>query len=158
MIITHLELYNFRQYIGHQSVDFSTDSEKNVTVLIGINTAGKTTLVRAFEWCLYGKNGFDDPILLSSDVRSNMHPSDVQETWAAVTFLHDGKQYTLKRSIKYTCTERHMLDDGTVDVILNKHPDERLSLDYLQADGQTKTPIMASNINESIDRVLPKDF
>lgn len=87
-----------------------------------------------------------------------MHPSDVQETWAAVTFLHDGKQYTLKRSIKYTCTERHMLDDGTVDVILNKHPDERLSLDYLQADGQTKTPIMASNINESIDRVLPKDF
>lgn len=28
MIITHLELYNFRQYIGHQSVDFSTDSEK----------------------------------------------------------------------------------------------------------------------------------
>lgn len=28
MIINRLELYNFRQYIGHQSVDFSTDPEK----------------------------------------------------------------------------------------------------------------------------------
>ena len=47
MIINRLEMYNFRQYIGHQSVDFSTDPNKNVTVLIGINTSGKTTIVRA---------------------------------------------------------------------------------------------------------------
>ena len=58
MIINRLEMYNFRQYIGHQAVDFSTDPEKNVTVLIGINTSGKTTIVRASEWCLYGKNGW----------------------------------------------------------------------------------------------------
>lgn len=44
MIINRLEMYNFRQYIGHQAVDFSTDPEKNVTVLIGINTSGKTTI------------------------------------------------------------------------------------------------------------------
>ena len=55
MIINKLELYNFRQYIGKQTIEFSTDPEKNVTVLIGINTSGKTTLVRPFEWCLYGK-------------------------------------------------------------------------------------------------------
>ena len=71
MIINKLELYNFRQYIGHQEVEFSTDPEKNVTVLIGVNTSGKTTIVRAFEWCLYGKNGFEDPFLLNSDVRDN---------------------------------------------------------------------------------------
>ena len=73
MIINRLEMYNFRQYIGHQSVDFSTDPDKNVTVLIGINTSGKTTIVRAFEWCLYGKNGFEDPVLLNSEVRANMN-------------------------------------------------------------------------------------
>lgn len=64
MIINKLEMFNFRQYVGHQTVTFSTDKHKNVTVLVGINTSGKTTLVRAFEWCLYGKNGFDDPVLL----------------------------------------------------------------------------------------------
>ncbi len=57
MIINKLEMFNFRQYIGHQEVEFSTDPEKNVTVLIGVNTSGKTTIVRAFEWCLYGKTG-----------------------------------------------------------------------------------------------------
>ena len=50
MIIKKLEMFNFRQYIGYQSVDFSTDPHKNVTVLIGVNTSGKTTIVRAFVW------------------------------------------------------------------------------------------------------------
>ena len=27
MIINKLELYNFRQYVGHQSVEFSTDKD-----------------------------------------------------------------------------------------------------------------------------------
>lgn len=99
MIINRLEMYNFRQYIGHQSVDFSTDPDKNVTVLIGINTSGKTTIVRAFEWCLYGKNGFEDPVLLNSDVRANMNVGDVQETWVSVNFTHDNREYTLRRSL-----------------------------------------------------------
>ena len=55
MIIHKLEMYNFRQYIDLQEISFSTDPERNVTVLIGVNTSGKTTIIRAFEWCLYGK-------------------------------------------------------------------------------------------------------
>ena len=42
MILQKLEMNNFRQYIGEQTVEFSTDPEKNVTVLIGVNTSGKT--------------------------------------------------------------------------------------------------------------------
>ena len=34
MIIHKLEMYNFRQYIDLQEVSFSTDPERNVTVLI----------------------------------------------------------------------------------------------------------------------------
>ena len=157
MIINRLEMYNFRQYIGHQSVDFSTDPNKNVTVLIGINTSGKTTIVRAFEWCLYGKNGFEDPVLLNSEVRDNMNPGDVQESWVSVTFTYDGRVHTLKRKFKYTCTERSVKDDK-IDVVLNRKPEEQLTLEYLQGDGQTKTPIDRSNITETMDRVIPKDL
>lgn len=156
MIINKLELYNFRQYIGHQTVEFSTDKDKNVTVLIGINTSGKTTIVRAFEWCLYGKNGFDDPVLLNSNVRSNMNTGDKQETWVAVTFSHDNLVYTIKRSFRYTCTERRQAGNA-FDVILKK-PEENLSLEYLQNDGQTKTPINRADISVSMDRVLPQDL
>lgn len=161
MIIHKLEMYNFRQFIGLQEVSFSTDPEKNVTVLIGVNTSGKTTIIRAFEWCLYGKNGFDDPVLLNSEVRENMNRGDTQEVWVSVTFSHNDsngeKIYTLKRKYTYLCNERTK-SDGKLFVGLNKKPEEDLSLTYLQADGQTKTAIRRENISESINRVLPQDL
>lgn len=161
MIIHKLEMYNFRQYIGEQEVEFSTNPDKNVTVLIGVNTSGKTTIIRAFEWCFYAKNGFEDPILLNSEVRDNMNVGDTQEVWVAVTFSHqdsnDEKMYTLKRKYTYLCNERTKAD-GKLFVGLNKKPEEDLSLTYLQADGQTKTAIRRENISESINRILPQDL
>ena len=161
MIIHKLEMYNFRQYIGYQEVSFSADPHKNVTVLIGVNTSGKTTIIRAFEWCLYGKNGFEDQILLNSEVRDNMNVGDTQDVWVAVTFSHADsngeKVYTLKRKYTYLCNERTNAD-GKLFVGLNKKPEEDISLTYLQADGQTKTAIRKENISESIDRVLPQDL
>lgn len=157
MIINHIDLYNFRQYIGLQRIEFSTDPERNVTVLIGINTSGKTTIVRAFEWCLYGKIGFEDPFLLNSEVRDNMNVGDSQQVWVAVTFTHDAKVYTLKRQFTYICNNRY-IEDGKPKGELNKKPTENLTLEYLQSDGQTKTPISRENITESMDRVLPRDL
>lgn len=157
MILQKLEMNNFRQYIGMQAVEFSTDHQKNVTVLIGVNTSGKTTIVRAFEWCLYGKNGFEDPVLLNSEVRDNMNEGDYQSVFVSVTFEHNNKIYTLKRLYRYLCNERK-IENGKVVVNLNKKPEEKLTLEYLQSDGQTKIPIDASNISESMDRVLPRDL
>lgn len=156
MILNKLEMYNFRQYISTQEIEFSTDPEKNVTVLIGVNTSGKTTIIRAFEWCLYGKIGFEDQTLLNSEVREKMNEGDSQETWVSVTFTHNDVVYTLKRSHKYLCIERYV-EDGQTVVNLGK-PSEDISLEYLQKDGQTKTPIDKSNIDESMNRVLPKDL
>lgn len=157
MIINSLDMFNFRQYIGKQHVDFSSDPDRNVTVLIGVNTSGKTTIIRAFEWCLYGKNAFEDQCLLNSEVRDNMNVGDVQETWVAVSFTHDKKLYTIKRLAKYTCISR--VSDGDHFVCeLSKKPEVSVSLEYLQADGQTKTPINQQNITESMDRVLPRDL
>lgn len=161
MIIHKLEMYNFRQYIGQQEVTFSTDPEKNVTVLIGVNTSGKTTIVRAFEWCLYGKNGFEDPVLLNSEVRDRMHVGEAQDVWVAVTFSHadsEGEvEYTLTRKFTYLCKEKTNTD-GKWEIGLNKTPAEQVTLTYLQADGQTKTHILQDDIKVSIDRVLPEDL
>ena len=157
MIIQGIEMYNFRQYVGKQYIEFSTDKDKNVTVLVGVNTSGKTTIIRAFVWCLYGENGFDDPVLLNSDVRSNMHKGDTQTTYVAVSFIHDNMQYVLKRSYTYVCSDRKAEGDEVI-VTLNKKPDEDLTLEYLLKDGQTKTKVERNNIRESIDRVLPADL
>ena len=54
MLIKSIILNDFRQFKGTQKLEFSTDADKNVTVLLGDNTFGKTTILQAFNWCLYG--------------------------------------------------------------------------------------------------------
>ena len=49
MLIKQITLSNFRQYKEKQVVEFSCDKEKNVTVILGDNTSGKTTLIQAFN-------------------------------------------------------------------------------------------------------------
>ena len=46
---------HFRQFYGTQTVTFSTDPEKNVTLIYGSNGGGKTTILNAFTWGLYGE-------------------------------------------------------------------------------------------------------
>ena len=54
MLIHSISMHDFRQFKGTQTLSFSCDKEKNVTVLLGDNTFGKTTILQAFNWCLYG--------------------------------------------------------------------------------------------------------
>ena len=60
MLLKSLKLKNFRQFKGEQKLTLSTDSQKNVTIVMGENGSGKTSLAQAFTWCLYGKTDFDD--------------------------------------------------------------------------------------------------
>jgi DNA sulfur modification protein DndD len=55
MKLRRLDLENFRQFYGVQGLSFSTDPEKNVTLIYGSNGAGKTTILNAFTWGLYGE-------------------------------------------------------------------------------------------------------
>lgn len=50
-----IKIENFRQYKGPVEVKFSLDKEKNFTIIRGTNGAGKTNLLNAITWCLYGK-------------------------------------------------------------------------------------------------------
>ena len=58
MLLKQITLTNFRQFKGKQTVVFSEDSYRNVTVIMGENGSGKTTLAQAFKWCLYNQTDF----------------------------------------------------------------------------------------------------
>ena len=62
MIIKKMKLQNFRQYIDDE-IKFAVDGDKNVTVIMGDNGTGKTTLAQAFQWALYGKTNFQILVL-----------------------------------------------------------------------------------------------
>ncbi len=144
MLIKKIILHNFRQFIGTQEIEFSTDKDRNVTVLIGDNTAGKTTLIRAFEWILYCKNDFDDKGLLSKNVVENMQVGDVSETFGILVIEHLGTEYEISRKQRYTCIAPKAV----------KAMENIPSITYMQPDGQTKTP--RSEFDSSIEKILPR--
>ncbi|AZP35022.1 AAA family ATPase [Cronobacter sakazakii] len=53
MKLIRLEINNFRQFYGKQSIDFAVDPEYGVTLIHGENNGGKTALLNALRWCLY---------------------------------------------------------------------------------------------------------
>lgn len=54
MKLHSITLTNFRQFKDEQRFDLQSDVLKPVTLLFGANGAGKTTVLNAFTWALYG--------------------------------------------------------------------------------------------------------
>ena len=70
MKLHSLQLKNFRQFFGTQVIEFAAGGgNKNVTVLHGFNGSGKTALLNAFVWCLYGDTtpDFEEPNRLENE-------------------------------------------------------------------------------------------
>ena len=101
MLLKSLKLDDFRQFKGTQVVEFSTDPERNVTIMKGENGSGKTSFAQAFRWCLYGDTDFDDKILLSRALSQNMAPGSDDDVWVELVLIHNDVEYTIKRWQKY---------------------------------------------------------
>ena len=99
MKIERVELLNFRQYFGNQRLKFSKDEERNVTVIHGVNGAGKTSLFLALNWCLYGEGVDNIGQIISKELVSRARLGEIVETKVDVTFLHNGKRHTASRKL-----------------------------------------------------------
>lgn len=106
MLLKKLELENFRQYRGNQVIIFSTDPEKNVTLFLGKNTSGKTTLIQAFRWIFYDDCNFtgkkaEQKNVLNSEVKMEMRKDDTAVVRAALSFTHQNTSYEVVRKYDY---------------------------------------------------------
>lgn len=106
MIIKSLEYRNFRQFKGQKKVDFAIDKKKNVTIMLGDNTHGKTTLLQMFNWCLYneaffGEDAINPNFLLNYEVSDKMQNGDREEVKIEIVLEHRNKEYTITRRQKY---------------------------------------------------------
>lgn len=106
MLIKSITLNNFRQFKGKQTLVFSTDVDKNVTVLLGDNTFGKTTILQAFNWCLYGVADF--PKDSNPDFLLNLEVANEQagiqqkcEVYVELILKHKDIEYIVLRKQAY---------------------------------------------------------
>ncbi len=65
-----IELKNFRQFYGDQSISFSTNKTKNITLIHAENGTGKTAFLNAILWCFYEitTDNFKDPKVLLNKI------------------------------------------------------------------------------------------
>lgn len=146
MLIKQITLSNFRQYKEKQVVEFSCDKEKNVTVILGDNTSGKTTLIQAFNWCLYGLTSFKTRELINSESLQEMGLYSTNEVSVEVELQHEERLYVIGRTQTVTKSE------------INRAPTFArpiLKVEYQEANGEMQEvpPVEAQN---TVDKILPE--
>lgn len=148
MLLSSLHLRNFRQYRGDQKIIFSCDSKQNVTVILGDNTSGKTTLVQAFNWALYGETTFTTKdFLLNMDITKEMNIGNKETVEVEICLKHDNTDYVLTRTQDYVCESNGVIRPNST----------RIKLSYKEKDGQTES-IRASAIVSTINKILPSNL
>lgn len=124
MKIEKIRLYNFMRYKGEMEINFSCDDEKNVTVILGDNTFGKTTIAQAFRWGLYGRvkttnytENIKDIVLLNREVISGMSYSKTETVRVEIFVWDNGKKYEIVRSQEF---RKNTSDENNYSVKLEK--------------------------------------
>lgn len=125
MLLRKLRLRNFRQFRGEQCVTFSTDPVRNVTVIMGENGSGKTSLAQAFTWSLYGDTDFEDKFMLCKAIVPLMPPNAEEVVRVELELTHKGTEYTITREQRYAKDEYGSMKrpSQTVFRIAYKGPD-----------------------------------
>ncbi|GHU74360.1 ABC transporter ATP-binding protein [Clostridia bacterium] len=149
MLLKSLKLKDFRQFKGEQTITFSSDSDKNVTVIMGDNGSGKTTLAQAFTWCLYGETDFKDKILLCKATSRNMLPGQTEKVRAELTLVHKNTVYTIVSEQVYRKTDKSDTPVATVG--------QRTATIMFLKDGQTEY-VKDSQRDGRMKEILPSEL
>lgn len=149
MLIKSLKMQNFRQFKGITAVDFSCDPTQNVTIILGDNTFGKTTLLQAFNWCFYETVIFDNNpnFLLNLEIANGMNNGESETVSVEICIIHNGVDYVITRSQLYTCTNSKVCGAKKAQV----------KVSYKQKDGQTES-VRATAVQKVIENILPHDL
>lgn len=151
MLIKSLYIKNFRQFKGETKAEFSCDKNKNVTVILGNNTFGKTTLLQTFNWCLYDFVNFDkDPnpdFLLNLEIREEMKRGSTENVEVSIVLIHNKTEYIINRSQIYTWNESGV-----------KAAKSKVKMAYKHIAGDGQTDIRVNYIDNAINEILPREL
>lgn len=147
MLLKSITLKDFRNFIGTQTVVFSDDPDRNVTVIMGENGAGKTTFAQAFTWCLYGETGFTDKMVMSKAVLQTMSPNDVKPVSVEIVLRHNNTDYYIRREQEFRRDY-----NGHVKPLTAK-----LTVRYKGKDGQQEF-VPPAQVEYKIKEILPREL
>jgi hypothetical protein len=107
MIISRLSFQHILTYYGNQTVELPTSGERTLTIVVGPNNSGKTSIIRALKFWFYGEAGLprkgDLPLFLCNKAKAETPVGKSLIGWVEITFEraeNQGKEtYCLRRTI-----------------------------------------------------------
>lgn len=152
MFLDYIEINNFRPYYGNQKIDFGYTDDKNLTIILADNGSGKTSLVNALTWCLYGRELHDvrnksEPLYnLKAAEEAEINNYDEIKVMVKIRFYYfdedlNKKFFTITREISY----RQWIDEQWSSeydsyVIVDETGKEPMDRDLAQYEIDNKIP------------------
>ncbi len=162
MKFRRIELTNFMRYRGEHTIEFSCDSDKNVTVVMGDNTFGKTTLAQAFRWGLYGEiidtryGKSRDILLLNKDVVSDMDDENEEEVSVLLEVEEKDVIIQFKREARYLRVYPTMNTRKTEEKLyMRRKEKDGLWKEWIDNDKDRKNP---DQVDENIKLMFPREL
>ncbi|MBN1969163.1 MAG: AAA family ATPase [Candidatus Delongbacteria bacterium] len=147
MKILSISLENFRQFYGNQTINFSENPQQPITVIHGENGSGKTALLNAFKWVLYGKTDFDaKKKLINERYLAETEENSEMSISVSLEFEHEESKYTAIRNQKFR----------KVDKLGQKEiGDSVVELTYFDTTGEF---IKSHNASTHLKQIIPEDL
>lgn len=103
MKLLTMKLINYRRFVGENIINFSSDDEKNITIIRAENGAGKTGILIALLFGLFGELNYDqfqisndNEILVSKQLLNNEKSASAT---VEIEFLSDSSKYKIIREV-----------------------------------------------------------
>ena len=170
LLIKSFEIENCGGFSGTHKLEFSTDQEKNFTIVLGNSGRGKSTIFKLIFWCLYGVHyDLRDDRTGSAEGLINLKLLKSLQTTESVTgtvklILHDqnGELHQLERSITATQLEESLKKkfDSFNNSFVNAGLQTEVSAKMTFKDKQGNISLEKDQrrISTMIDEILPKEL
>lgn len=119
--INNITIRNFRPYYGVKTFEFGKD--EGLSIILGDNGIGKSSLIRALKFVLYDEFDNDSSFKIKNELNIIAWEEQTYDMYVALDFIYNEENYILKRSraMKSILSEPKNDVDFISHVTLNKN-------------------------------------
>ena len=147
-----IKFENYRCFLNGELI-FEEDADKNINLIVGTNGAGKTEILFAFWWVLYGfnfrslKNKEATPYALNSTLYKAIQSGPLQSAKCSVSveLEEDGRTYLIERGAEYTKEAKKI------------NCQETQSVRFYKENHELSIPVRdEAEVSKILTRIIPK--